>query len=338
MIKANAYGHGAVWAARTLQNEPGIYGLGVATLEEGQEVRSALPSHSTLPVIVFSGAMPWSEEAGTFCEKHRLRPVIADYQDLCTFLSQGWSRKIPYDLKFNTGMNRLGMDSDCWSEISSLYRNHDHPPPFSVMTHLAIAESPEHKKSREQKKKLETLFDVSRTVFPKSLFHVANSACIWNAKKWGKKAAGDLSRPGLSLYGIPPWSGAAAKGLRPVMTIRGRILQTRELPAGVTIGYGAHYRTKKRERIGILGAGYADGLHRMLSNRGSVREGNSLRPVLGTISMDLSAVRLSKKSRAGDWVTLLGKGMDPWKQAEAAGTIPYEILTSVSNRVERKYV
>jgi alanine racemase len=118
MLKANAYGHDAVWAARTLLTQPRLAGYGVATLEEGAELRSALGAKGRkLPLLVFSGASLWNEEKGRFCVKYALTPVLSLREDWKVFLKKGWAKKLDYQLKFNTGMNRLGLTMEDASEI-----------------------------------------------------------------------------------------------------------------------------------------------------------------------------------------------------------------------------
>jgi len=147
-----------------------------------------------------------------------------------------------------------------------------------------------------------------------------------------------IVRPGLSLYGVPPWPGASQKGLKAVMTLKAQVILVLNLKKGESVGYGARYTAKKAEKICILGAGYADGWHRKLSNSGELWIENGKSKILGIVSMDLTAAACKSNTKVGDWAELLGPHLDPWKQAQAAGTIPYELLTSVTKRVQRRYI
>jgi alanine racemase len=342
MIKADAYGHGAREVARLLARSPNLYGFGVATLEEGCEVREALGAKGRhTRVLVLSGTANWSEDKGQYCERHGLTPTIASEEDWKRFLKGKWPERIKYHLKFNTGMNRLGISPGHASQIVSQLK--DKPGewrPEGVATHFATAEDPEHALTRRQLESFRGITGAVKSVWTDTLFHCANSAAIWNARKYGLEGWTDIVRPGISLYGVPPWSGAPIRGLVPAMELRYAVLQRRILKAAESIGYGAQFRLKGSDpalEIAVLGAGYADGFHRMNTNQGMLLLGGKLRRVLGVVSMDLSAVECDASTKVGDWARILGDGLDPWTQAKSAGTIPYELLTSVSRRVRKVY-
>lgn len=341
MIKADAYGHGAAWAAKTLAREPGLYGLGTATLEEGAEVRAELgPRGRKIPVLVFSGALLWTEEKGRYCEYHGLTPVLSSEADWQAFHRQGFTARLPYELKFNTGMNRLGMAPGFAAEIARKLRGIDGSQhPQGILSHLASGEDPDSRLSQSQRQKFAAIRTELAGVLPSAHFHLGNSAAIWHQKRWGLEDLTDVVRPGLSLYGVVPWPGAPARGLVPVMSLQARVAQIRELKPGETIGYGGTYQVSAGEnrRVAIVTGGYADGLHRMMSNQGSAWLGGQLCRVLGIVSMDLVTVECPPGVGIGDWVEFLGAGLDPWAQARASGTVPYELLTSVSRRVLRVY-
>ena len=344
MIKADAYGHGAVWAAQTLGKMPGLYGFGVATLEEGIRLRTELgPKYRKTKILVFSGTAPWIEEKGQICESHGLTPIICRGEDWDAFFKQGWAEKIRYELKFNTGMNRLGIHPE---KARSILKNlqtlsHDHQPD-AVLSHLAVGEEPDSPLSRRQIgffRELRGLFEAHSSAIH---FHLANSAAVWNAKHWGLEGLTDAIRPGISLYGVPPWKGAPVRGLQSVMTLKSQVIAIHQLKIGDRVGYGGRYTatadSESSKRIAILSAGYADGIHRMLSDRGHVRLSGKVERVLGTVSMDLTAVACSPTTRVGEYAEWLSPQLDIWLQSEAAGTVPYELLTSVSGRVQRVYV
>ena len=342
MIKADAYGHGASWAARELAGLDGLYAFGVATLEEGKQVRLALRgSRARARILVFSGTAPWSDEKGQFCELHGLTPVISTEADWVDFLRGKWPERLSYHLKFNTGMNRLGIPAAYAPQVSRALKAKPigwHPE--GICSHLAMAEAPEHKLSRLQAERFKQLRGDLEATLPSAQFHLANSSAIWNSKAWGLDSLTDIVRPGISLYGVPPWKGASLRGLAPVMTLLSQVLTVNILKRGESVGYGATYTVKGPgpESIAILGAGYADGLHRRLSGTGWLILGGRKERLLGRVSMDLSAALCSKSVKAGEYAEILGPGIDIWEQSEVAQTIPYELLTSVSGRVQKIYV
>jgi len=344
MIKAGAYGHGAGWVAGRLAGEPDLYGLGVATLDEGEEVRKALGEQKLrCKIVVVSGTALWSDEKGQFCEKHGLTATISSEEDWVRFLRGRWNERIPYELKFNTGMNRLGISPNYARTIAKALR--DAPAvahPSGIYSHLAIGENPEEKLSLMQRELFVQVRGDFETACPSAHFHLANSSAIWNAKKWGLDGLTDVVRPGLSLYGVPPFQGAPMRGLSPVMTLSCQVLAVHDLKPGDRVGYGGTFKVdgkaQDRTRVAILAGGYADGIMRHLGNGlGSVFMGDQKQPIVGIVSMDLCAALAPKSVKPGDWAQILGPGIDPWEQARAAGTIPYELLTSVASRVERRY-
>ncbi len=347
MIKADAYGHGAAWAARTLLREKALDSFGVATLKEGEEVRAFMGAKGRkTEILVFSGALPWSEEKGRFCQKHALTPVLGTWQDWERFRDGGWARRLSYELKFNTGMNRLGIGIPSgadprWSRLKQDLRAlPEGQKPRGILSHLAAAENPKDPRTCEQVARFRWLVQELSTVAGGATFHVANSSAIWNFRELGLPGWSQRARPGISLYGIPPWAGAKARGLRPVMRMQARVLEVRTLAGGEGIGYGFTYSVpveSKGQKVAILGLGYADGLPRRLSNRGFVTLGRRREPFLGIISMDLSAVACSGRVQSGQAAQWLGPGVDLWELARLAESVPYELLTSVGARVERIY-
>lgn len=342
MIKANAYGHGAAWTAKLLAGEPALYGLGVATLDEGAEVRKALGAQrKRTRVVVVSGSAYWTEEKGQFCEKHGLTPTISSEDDWVRFLRGGWAERISYEIKFNTGMNRLGISPSYARTVARALKNLPAVAhPSGVLSHLAMGESPDEKLSRMQRELFLQIRGELESHLPSAHFHLANSAAIWNAKKWGLSGITDVVRPGISLYGVVPFPGAPERGLQPVLKLSSQVAARHTLKSGDRVGYGGTFKAKEKTEIATLASGYADGLKRAMSNAGHVLFGQAQEryPVIGIVSMDLSAAICPAKTKVGDWAQFLGPGVDIWEQARAAGTLPYELLTSVAPRVERIYV
>jgi alanine racemase len=352
MIKADAYGHGAVFAARSLAQSRNLYGFGVATLDEAREIREGLGAKNRkLRIMALSGAMNWSEEKGQYCERFGITPTIASDEDWRRFFKGKWPERLKYHLKFNTGMNRLGMSAGLAGQLMTQLK--DKPGewrPEGVATHMAVAEEANHPLTKKQLEVFRGITAAVKSTWTDTLFHLANSGSIWNCREFGLNGWTDIVRPGISLYGVPPWPGAPARGLVPAMEIRYQVAARRQVKPGESVGYGAQFRVKGSEKgkdsaaveIAILAAGYADGLHRMNSgigeNGGRVLLGGRLRRFLGVVSMDLSAVECDASTAVGEWAQVFGDGLDPWTQAKAAGTIPYEVLTSVSRRVRRRFV
>ena len=343
MIKANAYGHGVAWAAANLSALDGLYGFGVATLEEGAELRKALGARARqTKIVVFSGTTPWSDEKGQFCERNGLTPVIAGDEDWKEFVRGEWPKRIAYELKFNTGMNRLGLSMPMTRQIIRALK--DQPTeahPSGIFSHLAMSEGPESRLSQQQLERFVAIKSELGPVFPSAQFHLANSGGIWNQKRWGLQGLTDAVRPGLALYGIPPWPEAPVRGLFPVITFKAAVVAIHALKPGESIGYGASYKVpvKATEPVyaAVLAAGYADGVKRMLSNQGYAWLGGKATRFLGMVSMDLCAVGATSSTKVGDMAELLGPHVDIWAQSRAAGTIPYELLTSLSARVKRTH-
>lgn len=346
MIKANAYGHGAAWAARLLATEPGLYGFGVATLEEGAEIRKALAGTrgKNTRIVVVSGTALWTEEKGQYCERYGLTAVISSEEDWVNFLRGGWNERIAYELKFNTGMNRLGIPPGYARVLARKFKEMPSiAHPSGIMSHLAASENSEEKLSQSQRELFKSIRAELSEAVPSTHFHLGNSGAVWNAKSWGLDELTDVVRPGIALYGIPPWAGAPQKGLIPVMSLWAKVIATHILKPGDRVGYGGIFRAQEKMTIATLSVGYGDGWKRSLSGSSSgdgggyVYFGPARYPILGIVSMDLCSVQCPPSTKPGDWALLLGPGIDPWEQAKAARTIPYELFTSVAHRVERIY-
>lgn len=345
MVKADGYGHGAEWVARTLLRyvrSDRLNAFGVATLEEGERLRASLRRSAGIRILVFSGAGPWSEQKGQRCERAGLVPVIASEEDWRAFSRGGWLGRIPYELKFNTGMNRLGIPAAEASRIVSRLRKHSNDwLPAGVLSHLAMGQDPHCRLSREQASSFKGIRAEFLSLSSRIRFHLANSAAIWNARAWKLDELTQTARVGISLYGVRPYPEARPRGLRVVMTLKGVVLAVHRLSGGQRVGYDGTYRVpngSRQEWAATLGFGYADGLSRSLGGRGSVWLSGRKAEILGRVSMDLMTVRCTRSTRCGQYAELLGPHVDPWRLAAEGGTVPYDLLTSVSARVQRIYV
>lgn len=350
MIKANAYGHGLLEVAEYLhQNANALHvaALGVASLDEAVIVRRVVDA--PFSIHVYSGAVFSGKKANCdslqLCKDLMLNPVITSFESLEGFLSR--KKLIPFQIKWNTGMNRLGIDWKDGEKVKSCLERRPESWRFLVamLTHFASAENPQSPLSRTQWQRLQKL----KECFHGVRWHFGNSAVIWNAKQFQVPLQSYWVRPGISMYGVAPWPEAERQSpLRPVLEWQAQILQIKEVRPQEKIGYGGTFTNKQKRPILVatLGVGYADGLHRILSNQTlkcGTRTSSSAKvaeEILGRVSMDLTVVKAHPRWKIGDWITLSGgtTTSDLWSLSEKARTMPYEWLTSISPRVNRIYV
>jgi len=316
MVKANGYGLGAATVARAL--EPlGPWGFGVATVAEAAQLRAAGIER---PIVVF---LPYQSDA---LERHLAldaRPAIGGLEEL--ELWRGWGDR-PFHLAIDTGMARGGIpwhDRDLLTAIGPrLGAGFE-----GAFTHFHSADIDETATAQQWDRFEEALGALGRRP---PIVHAANSA----AGRWGSRYAGTMARPGIFLY------GGSAGPLRPepVARFEARVQAVTPIRAGDTVSYGASYRTPVAGEVATLAAGYADGVLRSLSNAGLVGLGDRLVPIAGRVTMDMTMVVVPRGTvRVGDRATFFGgsNGLDA--QAARAGTISYELLTSVGPRVIRRY-
>ena len=326
MLKADGYGVGAVRVARALGDlEP--WGLGVATVEEGAELRRAGREER---IVVFSPCPPL--DAGRTAELD-LEPSIASLDSLAAFGRAAAGRDpLPVHLEVDTGMGRLGLVAEergSWiPEVRRLLE--EHPLEVaSTYTHFHSAESDREATRGQAATFRSVVADLQQAGVDPGLLHLANSAALLRHEE----LEADLARPGLFLYG--------GLGGEPVVAVRARVLEVRELPAGHTVSYGAEFRTERRSRLATLGIGYGDGLRRELSGSGSVMLAGRRVPVRGAVCMDVTVVDVTDVAgvEPGDVATVLGRdGAEELSlegMARECGTIPYEILTGLGRRLPR---
>lgn len=313
VVKANAYGLGAAQVATALR-DAGCRHFFVAQPREGMALRKALGPE---PMIAVLGGFPHAA-------RHGVTPVINSLQELRT-------HKGPAILQVDTGMSRLGLDA---SELESLARD---PSPLQdvellyVMTHLACADEPAHPMNAVQADR----FAEACLQLPRARRSFANSSGIF----LGGRFASDLARPGCALYGINPTPGKP-NPMEPVVRLEAPVLQVREIAPGQTVGYGATWLAVRPTRIATIAAGYADGLPRAIDGRAKgVIRGRSV-PMVGRVSMDLVTFDVTdvQEAAAGDMVELIGPSQDADALSRICGTIGYEILTSLGNRYDRRYL
>jgi alanine racemase len=333
VVKADAYGLGLAQAAPALARA-GCNTFFVATLGEAKALRELLP-HAT--IYVFAGLMPGTAE---LFREHDLRPVLNSAEEIREWASYSASKseKLPCAVHIDSGMNRLGLSADEVDAVANARELWSALKLSLVMSHLACADEPKHPKSEAQRK----AFDRLRARLPKALASLANSAGIL----LGPSYAYDLVRPGIALYGGKPLR-QGKNPFQPVVHLKGRILQVRNVGAGETVGYGATRTLTHPSRVAIVSVGYADGLFRSLSAKDGeeglvVYIGRHAAPILGRVSMDLITIDVThlpeELSRRGEWVELIGPNVSAQELAHHAGTIDYEVLTNLGRRALRRYI
>ncbi|HEX8722388.1 MAG TPA: alanine racemase [Pyrinomonadaceae bacterium] len=340
VVKANAYGHGAVECARRLEAE-GAEWFGVATPEEGFALRGA---GLTRPVLSFGGF--WEGQAAA-CLAAGVVPVVYRLDMAEAFDAAARAAGVVADIhvKVDTGMGRLGVRFDEAAEFAERLRAFGNLRVGGLMTHFAAADEPRRDCfTGEQLARFREGVAAFRARGHEPAFeHAANSAATFaHPEAWG-----NMVRPGGVLYGmwrdvLPPSVGEP--GLRPVMSLRSRVTLLKRVHAGETLGYGCTYEAAREMLVATVPAGYADGYVRAMSNRGRVIVRGRFAPVVGRVSMDLTLVDVTDVEgvRVGERVTLLGEDAGLLLPAEdiaqTAGTLSYEITCGVSARVPRRRV
>lgn len=339
VVKANAYGHGAVECARRLAAE-GADWFGVALPEEGVALREA---GITGPILCLGGFWPGQE---AMIVQHHLTPVVYGIEMIVALDRASAEAGVVtgVHLKVDTGMGRLGVRAELLPEMLATINRLGHVKITGVMSHLASADDPQ---LNEFTKLQEDRFaDAVRIVRDSGadpeMIHLANSA----GALAHPRAHGNLVRPGGVLYGL--WRDVLPPGtewdLRPVMSWRTRVALLKKVPAGEDLGYGCAFRTRRDSLIATLPVGYHDGYMRNLSNRGHVIIRGQLAPVVGRVSMDLTMVDVTDIPgvELHDTVTLLGRSNGHSVTAEEiaalTGTLSYEVTCGISERVPRVFV
>ncbi len=341
VVKADAYGHGALEVSRVLVAE-GARWLAVSSVDEGVHLRSS-GIHETR-ILVMGGFLPYEGEA---LAEYDLTPAVHSLEQMRQLdeLAQGTRKPIRYHLKIDSGMGRLGTRA-CPAEILAALAGMRTARLEGLMTHFASAADYTSPQTDEQLIYFHRIRDELRAGGVE-VMHLHTSST--NAIGYGRTEGWhNMVRAGHALYGyLSPARGNAPAPLlsvRPALTWKAKLLAVKDIPEGALVGYGGTFRAPRPMRIGILGAGYADGLFHRLSNRGKVVADGKLTSIIGTISMDLTTIDLSHTSAlgTGDEVTLLGAEgdacLDAQQIAKTAGTISYNILCSISARVRRVYI
>ena len=347
VLKADAYGHGAPAVARTLERA-GITGLCVALLEEAVELRDA---GIHLPILVMGGYYGSRLDGLEEILAHDLLPVVYDagqIERIASFARAEGHAPIGVHVKVDTGMGRLGASPADLDAVLDALASHPEVRLEGLMTHFACADTD----VRATDAQLRAFRAIEHRAEKRGLVprvrHAANSAAMLRLPE----ARFDLVRPGIALFGVSPFDAATHEiagvpELKPVMRVLTAIVALRSIPTGDRIGYGHTWQAERPSLIATIPMGYADGLSRLLSNRGHVLVRGRRAPIAGTISMDMTMVDVTDipGAKLGDEIVVLGPqegplGKDAIGAAEIAahtGSIPWEVLTSISRRVPRFY-
>jgi alanine racemase len=351
VVKADAYGHGALECSRALESE-GARWLGVTSLDEAIPLRDA---GITANILLMTGF--WRGEE-TEIVRLRLTPTVWEQRQVESLDAAAAVLGVaqhPVHLKVDTGMGRLGVAMEQLPTLLNAIKAAKHLFLEGLSTHLASSEIMDAPSVAEQERN----FDAARRMvrdagFEPALVHMANTnAVISRRETWTGLKDKAMVRPGIALYGyyLPFMrAGREVSGgtlrlpVKPILTWKTRILSLRDFGANRPLGYGATYVTKAPAHVAVLPVGYADGFNRQLSNRGRVIVREHYAPILGSISMDLTLVDVTgiPGVAIGDEVILLGTSdgmsVDALEHARLANSSPYEILCNISKRVPRRYV
>jgi alanine racemase len=354
MVKADAYGHGDIQVSKALLSE-GITHLGVATLEEGLNLRAQLgPGFG---ILVFA---PSRDQGARAAIEGEVTPVFSQWSDIEAFEKNLYQKAgFKVHVKFNSGMNRLGFSLDEAEKLARYFRDNDRFVVEGVCTHLADGEDAHSEKARTAQQ-LQKFFMAARSFRGSEKnnpvhFHALNSAALIGAHCGRQKNHLEFgARPGISLYGIKPQltnpTGEITNAwqqveLKPVLSLVTEIIHLQKIKSGESVSYGGRWTSSRDSVVAVVPIGYADGLSRQLSNKGRMLIRGEEVPIVGTVCMDYTMVDVTSFGDSseiiGENVTVIGQQgarvRTADQLAELVGTNPYEILTSISRRVPRVY-
>jgi alanine racemase len=343
VIKADAYGHGAVPVARCLAG-CGVDWFGAATVEEALELRAAGIEQ---PVLLLGG-LYMSDPAHLI--EYRLTPSLSSTMRLDTYAecARRYSRPIEFHLKVDSGLGRLGLPLDRLTAFVEHYRELAGLQLKGFFTHLASAEDLVASQTDEQGQRFASALEqLRRLEVEPAWIHVSNSAALLTGRKFPE----NLVRIGALLFGYcmplvvsPGQELPQAPEFEPILTFKSRVVYMKDVPSGTPLGYGAAFHARRPSRIATVPVGYADGLSHALSNRGyAIVRGQRAR-IVGSISMDLSLLDVTDipGTNIGDEIILIGQSdhcsITAIEIAQLLDTVPYEVLCSIGKRVPRIYV
>ncbi len=336
VVKADAYGHGAVAVSKALiKASPQVTMLGVASLDEGIILREA---GIRTPILLMTGC---PVDSIPELMQHRLTPAVysaAMLPRLNRYAKKKGS-KIAIHLKVDTGMGRLGIPPE--EAVDFIQKSTDLGIPVEgIFSHFADADLANLAGARQQLARLQAIYLALRERGQALPYcHIANSAAIIQLEE----AHFGHVRPGLMLYGYSPLQKECPLPLDPVMTIKSRVVSLKKVPAGTAISYGQTFITKRETLVAGIAIGYADGYPRLLSNNGFMIAKGSRVPIIGRVCMDITLLDVTAvpSLSVGDWVTVIGKEGNEaiWANelADKTNTIVYEILCGINPRISKIY-
>lgn len=346
VVKADAYGHGAVACARALEKEGAMW-FGVTSTEEGVALRQG---GVTSRILLMTGFWRGEEEAVV---RHDLTATVWEWWHI-ELLEDAAERlkhdTVPVHVKVDTGMARLGVNMADLGLFAQMLKDAQHVVTEGLYTHLASSEVID---APDVDAQLSRFDDAVTTIIESGLspvyYHMANSAALVTRQRTWK----NMVRPGIALYGyflpfLSVISGVPDASLElpiePVLSWKTRVLSLRDVGSRTRIGYNGSYVTQSPARIAALPVGYADGLSRQLSSRGRVIVRDDYAAIVGNVSMDITLIDVTgiPGVDVGDEVILIGQSprrkISAWEMASHAQTIPYEVLCNINKRVPRKYL
>ncbi|MBN47177.1 MULTISPECIES: alanine racemase [unclassified Methylophaga] len=328
VIKADAYGHGFIKIAKALNQSDAF---AVARLSEALALRQ---NGFQQPITIFEGVS--STEEWHLVSDYGLTAVLHQQQHLDSLINAGINRPLPAIwLMLETGMHRLGLPEPAIQQIiHQLEKRKDLVEQYGLMSHFANSDLLDDLRNQQQLAIMHKLAE--STGLPVCM---ANSAAIISLPE----SHYDWVRPGLMLYGASPFADKSGADLRlkPVMQLVSKLIATQQLKPGDQVGYGGQWTADKPMRMGVVSIGYGDGYSRHLSNAGTVMIRGQYTPIIGRVSMDTICINLNDcpQAQLDDEVIIWGAdGVTVEWLAEKAGTIPYELLTCVTPRVQREYL
>lgn len=337
IVKSDAYGHGLVRVAQVLEKN-GVYSLGVALLWEALELRK---NGIKLPIMVLCGIQT-RKEAEEVVDK-ALTPVIYDMASAELLAQEGAAKgqRIHIQLKVDTGMGRLGVPHSDAGPFMTKIKGFHWLKLDGLTSHLSSADKPNSDFTKGQIKNFKKAVDTGRTMgLDLPLNNLANSAGIMAHRD----SHFNMVRPGIMLYGgLPSPEFPFPLSLKPVMSLKGHIIQIRDLPDNTPVSYGQSYYTDGPRKVAVVSAGYGDGLPRSLSNRGKVLVGKKRVAIIGLVCMNMITCDVSgiKGIAPGDEVVLLGtqgkENITGDEMARWSNTISYEIFCSIGQRANKEY-
>lgn len=325
VVKANAYGHGMVRIAQALQK---VHAFGVARLNEALTLRDAGVDK---PILLLEGFFE-EGDLPTLVAKN-LQTVIHSQQQVAAIVKADLAEPLQIWLKLDTGMHRLGFHPEQFDAVYQQLKNCKNVrQPINLITHFNCADELDNPVTTAQIKLFKKHIKKSS-----GLNSLASSAAILAYPE----AHYEMIRPGIALYGISPFADKSADDfqLKPVMTLKSRLIAIREHKAGESLGYGATWTASADTSLGVVAVGYGDGYPRMAPQGTPVLVNGRLVPIVGRVSMDMLTVDLGLHcpDRVGDEVTLWGEGLPAAQVARHIGTIAYELVTKLTSRVALHY-